>query len=88
MFFCKSFPASFGPFPDTTPSAACPAITPHGVSKTITSVEIGPIASGAYSLEFTVGNGAGGFLNGGNICEVDFQAPGPICGNAVTIKVP
>ena len=56
-------------------------------------VDIGPIASGVYSLEFTARNGAGCNVNGGGgnppiICGADFQSPGPTFGNAVTITVP
>jgi hypothetical protein len=58
------------------------------------SVVVGPIASGTYHLEFTTRNGAGCGLTGGgnptdpNICEADFQSPGPIFGDATTITIP
>lgn len=55
-------------------------------------VILGPIPSGSYDLEFTVRNGAGcnltgGGGNAGNICEVDFQSPGPF-GTGTTVTVP
>jgi hypothetical protein len=110
-FFCTTFPATFGQFPnDTVGGGACGSITRQGVTRTVTAVEfgvvrtdidgngtfdvdIGPIASGVYSLEFTARNGAGCNVNGGGgngptICNADFQSPGPIFGNAVTITVP
>ena len=109
-FFCTTFPATFGQFPNANPSSSCTPLTRQGVTKHATAVEfgvvrtdingngtfdvdIGPIASGVYSLEFTARNGAGCNLNGGGgnsgtICEVDFQSPGPIFGDAVTITVP
>jgi hypothetical protein len=110
-FFCKTFPATFGQFPNgKVGGGACMTLTRQGVTKTITAVEfgvvmtdidgngtfdvdVGPIASGVYSLEFTARNGAGCNVNGGGgnagtICEVDFQSPGPIFGDAVTITVP
>ena len=109
-FFCKTFPATFGQFPNTNPSSSCTPLTRQGVTKSATAVEfgvvrtdidgngtfdvdIGPIASGVYSLEFTARNGAGCNVNGGGgnppiICGADFQSPGPTFGNAVTITVP
>ena len=60
----------------------------------IFSVAVGPIASGTYHLEFTTRNGAGCDLTGGgnptdpNICNADFQSPGPIFGDATTIIIP
>jgi len=55
-------------------------------------VVVGPIASGTYDLEFSTRNGAGcnligGGGNGGDICEIDFQSPGPF-GTATEIIVP
>lgn len=55
-------------------------------------VTVGPIASGTYDVEFSTRNGAGcnligGGGNGGAICEVDFQSPGPF-GTATSIIVP
>ena len=109
-FFCRTFPATFGQFPNTNPSSSCTPLTRQGVTKSATAVEfgvvrtdingngtfdvdIGPIASGVYSLEFTARNGAGCNVNGGGgnppiICGADFQSPGPTFGNAVTITVP
>jgi hypothetical protein len=57
------------------------------------TVVIGPIPSGTYSLEFFARNGAGCDVNGGggngtDICEADFQSPGPTFGDATTITVP
>ncbi len=57
------------------------------------SVVVGPIASGTYDLEFVARNGAGCGLTGGggntaDICEGDFQSPGPIFGDATTIIIP
>ena len=54
-------------------------------------VTVGPIKTGTYNVEFSVRNGAGcnlsgGGGNGGNICEADFQSPGPF-GNATTIVI-
>ena len=62
----------------------------HGNGKF--SVVIGPVASGTYSLEFIVRNGAGcGLINGGpcdaNHAEADFQSPGPF-GTTTMITVP
>ncbi len=57
-------------------------------------VIVGPIVSGSYDLEFDTRNGAGCGLTGGggandpNICEADFQSPGPIFGTATTVVVP
>ena len=57
-------------------------------------VVVGPIVSGTYDLEFDTRNGAGCNLTGGggandpNICEADFQSPGPIFGTATTVVVP
>jgi hypothetical protein len=56
-------------------------------------VVVGPIVSGTYHLEFDTRNGAGCNLTGGggandpNICEADFQSPGPF-GTATTVIVP
>lgn len=45
------------------------------------TVEVGPIAAGAYVLEFMARDGAGCGLSGdvgkGSDCKVDFQSPGP-----------
>ncbi len=56
-------------------------------------VVIGPVPSGTYQVEFFARNGAGcdvngGGGNGGNICEADFQSPGPTFGDLTTITVP
>jgi hypothetical protein len=57
-------------------------------------VIVGPIVSGSYDLEFDTRNGAGCGLTGGggandpNICEADFQSPGPVFGTATTVVVP
>jgi hypothetical protein len=56
------------------------------------TVVIGPVPSGTYRLEFFARNGAGCNVNGGggngaDICEADFQSPGPF-GTATTITVP
>jgi len=56
------------------------------------TVVIGPIPSGTYKLEFFARNGAGCNVNGGggnsgDICEADFQSPGPF-GTGTTIIVP
>ena len=63
----------------------------HGNGKF--TVIIGPIASGTYNLEFDTRNGAGcgltgGGGNGADICEADFQSPGPTFGDAATIVIP
>jgi len=55
-------------------------------------VTVGPIASGTYEVEFSMRNGAGcnligGGGNGGPICEVDFQSPGPF-GTTTAIIIP
>jgi hypothetical protein len=55
-------------------------------------VTVGPIASGTYEVEFSTRNGAGcnligGGGNGGPICEVDFQSPGPF-GTTTAIIIP
>lgn len=57
------------------------------------SVTISPVPAGTYQVEFFVRNGAGCNVNGGggntvNICEADFQSPGPTFGTATTITVP
>ncbi|MGA3093565.1 MAG: hypothetical protein ABSD75_33690 [Terriglobales bacterium] len=49
------------------------------------SVVLGPIASGAYDVEFWMRDGAGGC--DGNQGS-DFQSPGPIWGDATTITIP
>ena len=57
-------------------------------------VVIGPVPSGTYELEFFARNGAGCDVAGGggandpNICEADFQSPGPTFGTATTITIP
>jgi len=56
-------------------------------------VVIGPVPSGTYQVELFARNGAGcdvngGGGNGGDICEADFQSPGPTFGDAVAITVP
>jgi hypothetical protein len=56
-------------------------------------VVIGPVPSGTYQVEFFSRNGAGcdvngGGGNGGDICEADFQSPGPTFGDAITITIP
>jgi hypothetical protein len=57
------------------------------------TVIVGPIAAGTYDLEFDARNGAGCGLTGGggntaNICEADFQSPGPTFGTAAVVIVP
>jgi len=53
------------------------------------TVVIGPIAAGAYDLEFFVRDAAGCDLIGGiDDCVIDFQSPGPIYGDAITITIP
>ena len=51
------------------------------------TVDVGPIASGTYNLEFDARNGAGCLFPSGGDCAVDFQSPGPY-GTATTIIVP
>jgi hypothetical protein len=110
-FFCTTFPATFGQFPNDTPGGGtCPPLTRQGVTADSAEVEvgavltdvhgngkytivIGPVLSGTYDLEFFVRNGAGCLVSGGgnpsdpNICEADFQSPGPY-GTGTTITVP
>jgi hypothetical protein len=54
------------------------------------AVTVGPIAAGAYTLQFTVRNGAGCNVTGGGgsaVCAVDFQAPNHF-GKTITLMVP
>jgi hypothetical protein len=109
-FFCSTFPATFGQFPNDQGGGACVPLTRQGVTQNVAEVElgvvttdingngsfkvvIGPVASGTYSLEFFVRNGAGCDLIGGASCdpghaEADYQSPGPTFGDATTITVP
>ena len=108
-FFCTTFPATFGQFPNEGVAGTCQPLTRQGVTEDSAEVElgtvftdihgngiftvvIGPIPSGTYKLEFFARNGAGCNVNGGggdsaNICEADFQSPGPF-GTATAIIVP
>jgi hypothetical protein len=53
------------------------------------SVVVGPIASGTYTLEFTMRDGAGCMVGGGGgACNIDFQSPGPTFGDTITITIP
>ena len=55
-------------------------------------VVIGPITAGTYDVEFQARDGAGceliGGAGNGSDCNVDFQSPGPIFGDATTITIP
>jgi hypothetical protein len=52
-------------------------------------VTVGPIAAGAYILEFQTRDGAGCNLKGGGSdCGDDFQSPGPTFGDTTTITIP
>jgi len=69
-------------------------VTTDGHGNGSFTVSIGPITSGTYHLEFDARNGAGCGLTGGgsstdpNICEADFQSPGPTFGDETTIVIP
>jgi len=54
------------------------------------AVVVGPIAAGTYELEFDAidGTGCGGLIGGADDCQKDFQSPGPIFGDGITITVP
>ena len=58
------------------------------------TVVIGPVATGAYDVEFFAHNGAGCWLTGGGAgnqtsdCGGDFQSPGPTFGDTTTITIP
>jgi hypothetical protein len=56
------------------------------------AVVVGPIRPDTYEREFLVNDGAGCNLTGGAgdgpDCAVDFQSPGPIYGDTITIIIP
>ncbi|MGO8795315.1 MAG: hypothetical protein ACLQLC_10865 [Candidatus Sulfotelmatobacter sp.] len=108
-FFCTTFPATFGQFPnEVIGGGVCPLYTAQGVTLGYAAIEvgvvttdiygngsftivIGPIAPGTYDLEFFARDGAGCDLIGGagnGACTIDFQSPGPIYGDAITITIP
>jgi hypothetical protein len=81
MFFCTTFPSTFGQFPvvDGNP---CQTVTRQGVTASVAfaevgvvltdghgngkfTVAIGPLTSGTYNLEFRALDGAGADLTGG-----------------------
>ncbi len=108
-FFCTTFPATFGQFPNAQVGGGkCFISTKQGVTTTnaevnlgailtdingngATTIVVGPVASGTYSLEFFARDGAGcnvqGGAGNGSDCNADFQSPGPF-GTATTITVP
>jgi hypothetical protein len=54
-FFCTTFPATFGQFPNDQGAGACVSLTRQGVTKTVAEVELGVIATdihgnGKYSV--------------------------------------
>jgi len=79
-FFCTTFPATFGQFPNDTPGGgSCESATRQGVTETIAEVEVGAILTdinGDGSLTVVIGPVASGtydlefFVRNGAGCEV------------------
>jgi len=102
--FCTTFPSTFGQFPTQfLIGGNCTSFTFQGVTKTAVgvafgvvltdingngsfSVTVGPIAPGTYPIEFAASDGV--FLGCGGNGGTDFQSPGPVFGDVVSITIP
>jgi hypothetical protein len=102
VFFCSTFPATFGQFPTGTNGGKCTSYTKQGVTKSAAGITDGAIVTdihGNGKFSVVIGPIASGtytieFLAvdgvdgcGGNQGS-DFQSPGPIFGDATTITIP
>jgi hypothetical protein len=102
VFFCTTFPATFGQFPTGTNGGNCTSYTKQGVTKSAAGITDGAIVTdihGNGTFTVVIGAIASGtyeieFLAvdgvdgcGGNQGS-DFQSPGPTFGDATTINIP